>query len=127
MILGQARYVVRVDTREERLARNEVVFRDINERVDQAATGHGSDSGVYEFFCECSNLDCTLQVPLTFAAYESVRADPTQFVVAPGHDLPEIEEIVERTDTYQVVKKHDEAAQIAIEEDPRRARRDKGK
>jgi hypothetical protein len=115
-----------MDAREERLARNEVVFRDINERVDHSQLAHASGPDVYEFFCECSNLDCTLVIPLTIAVYESVRADPTQFVVAPGHELPEVEQVLERTDTYQVVKKEGEAAEIATEQDPRRPPRPSG-
>jgi hypothetical protein len=108
-----------VDAREERLARNEILFRDINEQVGLVATPQGADQHVYEFFCECSNLDCTLRLRMTLEFYESVRADPTLFVVAPGHDLPEIEEVVRRTDEYQVVKKHNGAAELAAAEDPR--------
>ena len=70
------------------LAKNEVIFRDLNERIAHIAAPHGDDH-VYEFLCECSNVDCTLRLPLTLAAYEEVRAVPTQFVVAPGHELPE--------------------------------------
>lgn len=54
-------------------------------------------------------------------AYESVRRDPAQFVVAPGHELPEIEVVVLRTKDYQVVRKQGEAAEVATEEDPRRS------
>jgi hypothetical protein len=77
------------------------------------------DRHVFEFLCECSNIDCTLRLPLTLAAYERVRVDPTQFVVAPGHDLPEIEDVVHRADGYQVVRKHGEAAELAEDRDPR--------
>jgi hypothetical protein len=58
-------------------------------------------------------------LPLTPAAYEDVRAIPTQFVVAPGHELPEIEEVLFRSDGYQVVKKRGDAAELATAEDPR--------
>jgi hypothetical protein len=64
-------------------------------------------------------VDCTLRLPLTLAAYEDVRAVPTRFVVAPGHELPEIEERVFRCDGYQVVKKHGDAAELVTAEDPR--------
>ena len=116
----KGRYGGGVDAREERLARNEVVFRDVNERIDQLAIAPADPAvETYEFFCECSNLDCTLLLSVTLETYERVRADATQFLVAPGHELPEIEEIVERADAYQVVKKDGEAAEIAREEDPR--------
>ncbi len=109
-----------VDAREERLARNETIFRDVNERIEQIASPDGRRDGhVYEFLCECSNLDCNFLLPLTVAEYEAVRAKPEQFLVAPGHELPEIETIVAHHSQYQVVIKHGQAAELAREEDPR--------
>ena len=108
-----------MDDREERLARNELLFRDLNEQVEFVATPVDADGSTFEFFCECSNLDCTLRLPLSLAEYENVRSDPTLFVVAPGHELPEIEEVLRRTDTYQAVRKEGEAARLAIRNDPR--------
>ena len=110
-----------MDAREERLVENEAMFRRINERIEEMAQAQGSGDGhVYEFLCECSNVDCTLRVPLSATAYELVRRDPAQFVVARGHELPEIEAVVFRTNDYQVVRKQGEAARVAAEEDPRR-------
>ena len=108
-----------MDAREERLARNESLFRSVNENIEEAAASGQLDEHVFEFFCECSNIDCTLLLPMTVSEYERVRADPKQFVVAPGHDLPEIEIVVARTDTYQVVIKEGEAAEFVTEHDPR--------
>jgi hypothetical protein len=108
-----------MDAREERLARNETLFRSVNERIEEAATSDQADQHLFEFFCECSNVDCTLLVRMTVREYERVRADPRQFLVAPGHELPEIESIVARTDAYQVVIKEGKAAEFATEHDPR--------
>jgi len=108
-----------MDAREERLARNEVLFRDVNEGIEELAVKQQPDAHVFEFFCECSNVDCTLRLPMRLATYERVRSDPTLFLVAPGHELPEIEVVVELTADYQVVKKEGEAATIAADSDPR--------
>jgi hypothetical protein len=108
-----------MDERERRLAKNESVFRAVNERIEQVAGAHGTDQHEFAFFCECSNADCTLQLRLTLAAYESARRDPAVFVVAPGHELPQIEEVLQRTAGYQLVRKHGEAAELAEELDPR--------
>ena len=108
-----------MDAREERLARNESLFRSVNENIEQAAASGQVDEHVFEFFCECSNIDCTLLLPMTVSEYERVRADPKQFVVAPGHDLPEIEIVVARTSAYQIVIKEGEAAEYVTEHDPR--------
>jgi hypothetical protein len=110
-----------MDAREERLANNEVLFREINERIADVAAPHATfrDDHPYEFLCECSNLSCDLRMPLTLFTYEEIRKDPTQFVVALGHELPEIEIVVTRTDDYQVVRKQGDAAELAEEKDPR--------
>lgn len=108
-----------MDSRERRLAENETLFREVNERVRAIASAHGDDEHVYEFFCECSNADCTLHVATTLAAYESVRTVPTRFLIAPGHALPEIERVVEAGEDSWVIEKIGEAAEIAAERDPR--------
>ncbi|MGH2933847.1 MAG: hypothetical protein ACRDL2_04950 [Gaiellaceae bacterium] len=109
-----------MDDRARRLAENERLFREVNERIERAAAGHGDDAHEYEFLCECSNLDCDLMLPLRLADYERARAEPVLFIVAYGHELPEIESVVDRADGYQLVRKHGEAARVAEEEDPRR-------
>ena len=108
-----------MDARETRLAQNEVVFREINERVSELAATHGSDEHLYTFFCECSNADCTLQVELTRNAYEEVRAHGARFLIAAGHELPEIERVIARNEGYWIVQKEDAAAELAREHDPR--------
>ena len=114
-----------MDAREERLVKNEIVFRDVNERIEKLALTHAEalrgerDLG---FLCECSNGDCTLRLLLSVAEYERARSDPSQFVVALGHELPEIEEVVFVGDTYQLVRKRGPAAAAAEAGDPRAAR-----
>lgn len=113
-----------MDQREKRLAKNETLFRSVNEEIELAATAGGRDAHVFEFVCECSNPDCTLLLPLTVSEYEQVREQPTHFLVAPGHELPEIESVVARKGAYQVVAKHGDAATLAIEDDPRSEKQD---
>jgi hypothetical protein len=108
-----------MDAREERLARNEALFRDVNERVRAVAAQHGGQPHLYQFFCECSNIDCTFQLEALLAEYEAVRAFPNRFLVVPDHWLPEVETVVERTDRWWTVEKHGEAAALAEDLDPR--------
>ncbi len=109
--------------REERLAANEALFREVNERVAEVATHflevETRDAPV-DFTCECGRAECAEPIPMTVAEYEAVRAEPTHFAVVPGHEQPEIERIVERHPTYLVIEKRDEEAQeVARETDPR--------
>jgi len=108
-----------MDAREKRLAQNESLFRSVNERIEQAALEAGVDNHRFEFLCECSNADCNLLLPLTVTEYEAIRKTPTLFIVAPGHELPEIETVVAKRGAYQVVVKRGEAAEFVTERDPR--------
>jgi hypothetical protein len=108
-----------MDPRQERLARNEVLFREVNERVREIAAVHGEDDHLYEFYCECSNGDCTFQLPVTLADYEAVRSHGSRFLIAPSHALPEIETVIERHEGWWVVEKRGEPAELAEELDPR--------
>ena len=108
-----------MDARQERLARNEALFREVNERVRAIASVHGDDDHVYEFFCECSNADCTFQLQATIAEYEAVRANSAHFMIAPEHALPEIEIVVERMEQRWVVEKQGEPGELVERLDPR--------
>jgi hypothetical protein len=108
-----------MDPRQERLARNEALFREVNEQVRAIAAVHGADAHVYEFYCECSNADCTFQLRATLDEYEAVRAHPARFMIAPSHSLPEIEVVVERTENRWVVEKRGEPAELVEDLDPR--------
>jgi hypothetical protein len=108
-----------MDAREQRLAQNEALFREVNEKVEAIAAAHGDDDHLYEFYCECSNADCTLQVPATLAAYEGVRAHPRRFLVAPEHWLPEIETVEATTENWWVIEKHGDAGRLVEHLDPR--------
>jgi len=107
-----------MDDRDRRMAQNEALFREVNERVNDVA-GALRDDATFEYLCECSNTDCTFRVPLTRGEYEGVRGDPTQFIVLPDHFLPEIETVVMQNDRYSIVRKTGEAGEYAAKLDPR--------
>jgi hypothetical protein len=101
-----------------RLAHNESVFRSINERIE-AGTWPASPSELVAFRCECAALRCNLLLEATVADYEAIRSDSRQFLVAPGHELPGIETVVEREPGYVVVRKVGDAGKVADATDPR--------
>jgi len=108
--------------REERLGANEALFREVNERVAEVADQFlaGETPATVNFSCECPDGACVEKIALTVDEYEAVRAKPTQFAVVPGHEVPDIERIVERHPNYLVIEKQDpDAEQVARETDPR--------
>jgi hypothetical protein len=44
---------------------------------------------------------------------------PTLFLVRPGHALPDVEEVVERQDGFDIARKNGPAAEVAEQLDPR--------
>jgi hypothetical protein len=107
--------------RQDRIARNEVLFRDLNERLKEITESltAGDDEGILEIFCECGSVDCMERIRVAVESYERVRATPERFLVAPDHDVPEVEDVVDRIDACWVVEKHEGQARIARETHPR--------
>lgn len=104
---------------EERAARNEALFREVNEQVQTLAGRHG-DAGRDELavVCECSNDACSERLQVAVETYEAVRSDGRQFLVAPGHER-DFEHVVARRPDYLIVKKDGAAGRIAEQTDPR--------
>jgi hypothetical protein len=108
-----------VDTRQQRVAKNETLFRQVNERIEDVNEAL-DEAEPSDFLCECGDESCTSPVSLTLAEYERVRSDPRHFVIAHGHEVIDVERVIERTDRYSVVEKFaGEAERIAVETDPR--------
>jgi hypothetical protein len=110
-----------VDSRQQRVAKNEALFRRVNERIEEIneALARNSDSES-DFLCECGNDDCTSPVSATLSEYEEVRSNARHFLIAHGHDVIDVERVVRETDRYAVVEKFSgEARRIAVETDPR--------
>jgi len=101
-----------------RMAKNEAVFRDVNERIEAGALPADTDK-LLAFCCECARLGCNQLVEVTVATYELVRANPQRFLLAVGHELDGVEKIVSHGANYIVVEKIGGAGQVAQALDPR--------
>jgi mannose-1-phosphate guanylyltransferase len=85
----------------ERLARNQALFRAVNERIETIA----GDNEAVEFVCECSNTDCADTIKLNLGEYERIRSNATWFVIRSDHDISQIERVISQDDGYAVVEK----------------------
>ena len=94
-----------MDERAERIGRNEDLFRKVNDQIEGVNEAFGTITGTMSLLCECGKLDCTEQIDLTLDEYRELRSDPTHFAVKPGHEIPDVESIVERRSGYDVVAK----------------------
>jgi hypothetical protein len=104
-----------LDLRRERAARNQNLFREVNERIEDAS----ATASFVSFVCECADVKCGERVSLTLEEYEHVRSHPNRFVVVPGHNIVDVELIDVASDRYFVVSKLGRGAQVARELDPR--------
>jgi hypothetical protein len=115
-----------MEPRESRLAKNEAVFREVNERVIEIKEALGPDPRSSELvdglICECSDQGCLERVgPLTVSDYEAIRRDPRRFIIAANHQALDVESVIEMNPTYWVVEKREGVpAEVARERDPRR-------
>ena len=107
------------DESARRLARNEALFRETNEAIERGQWP-GDPRKQVRFRWECSRLECDQAVELAVAEYERVRSFPRRFVLAVGHEMPEIETVVDRGEGHVVVEKQDTAGDTASASDPRR-------
>ncbi|HXO08150.1 MAG TPA: hypothetical protein VN880_08960 [Solirubrobacteraceae bacterium] len=101
-----------------RTARNEAIFRDVNEAL-RAGHWPGEESAPIAFRCECGQLGCSRLIELTAKEYERIRDHPRRFFVAPDHQVPEAETVIDRRDDYLVVEKREHAGRVAEATDPR--------
>jgi hypothetical protein len=106
------------EQRQDRIARNEATYRDVNEAIE-AGRADAADDPPRPYMCECGLLECNVLVELTRAEYEAVRANPIRFFMVDGHEIPDVENIVERTDRFIVAEKVELGAKVAEERDPR--------
>jgi len=105
--------------RARRVGENEALFRTVNEQVRDLNQTFLVE-GTLRIVCECGEQSCIDQIELMPGEYEAVRSDSALFAVKPGHEVEDVETVVERKDGYWVVRKAPGAPQrIARETDPR--------
>jgi hypothetical protein len=112
-----------VSENQMRRARNEALFREVNDRIVELETGLGGydrdDSLLIGFVCECPREGCNEMLEVTRGQYEAVRDHPRRFLVLPGHEDGDIARVVERHAQFLIVEKIGEAGEVAVEQDPR--------
>jgi hypothetical protein len=108
---------------QEQEAKNETIFREMNEWTQEGHDPVGADSpdarGIY--LCECSDRSCTEPISLTRAEYEAIRGVAVRFAIALNHENPEIDMVLFENERFATVEKfHGAGRRIALATDPRR-------
>jgi hypothetical protein len=106
--------------RENKLAQNETLFRAVNENIEKTAVENRYAAGdLPSFVCECADTECGDLIQLSITQYEEVRANPDRFLLWPGHEVEDIENVVERFENFVVVEKIGRGRDTAEDTDPR--------
>ena len=98
---------------EERAGRNEALFREVNENIAKLEERLPGVAETMPVICECAFADCTTQIEIALDEYANVRRHPDWFIVAPHHEQPSVEHVVEERRGYLVVEKNGVAAAAA--------------
>jgi len=108
-----------LNPRAKRIAENEIRFREINERMARDVRDIVDPQERLDLVCECGFDTCRETVGMRLGDYDHERADGRHFFLVPGHEIEDLERIVERREGYAVVEKKGDAATVATEHDPR--------
>ena len=99
--------------REVRAARNQALFRAINEKLRRLNETFASVTETFTVACECADTTCIEMIEISPHDYLAVRAEPRHFAVLPAHVYPEVEVVVRESERYLVVEKTAAAAEVA--------------
>jgi hypothetical protein len=101
------------EKREVRAARNQSLFRAVNENMRVLNDGFAQITETFAIACECADQRCIETIEIRPEDYAAVRAEPRHFAVLPGHVYPDVERVVREADGYVVVEKQGTAAEVA--------------
>lgn len=102
---------------ERRLAENELLFRNANEKVREsleklknsdeakAVPSLAKNDIPVHFYCECSDKKCRKRIIMKPDEHKKLHQNSSQFVLIPGHEITSIERVMKTEDDYVVVEK----------------------
>jgi hypothetical protein len=109
-----------VGERERKLGLNEAMFREVNERLEELNRTFADFTDRLHVVCECADMACAEMIDVPAADYERIRSDPTLFILVTGHEVTDVEDVVEVLPGFEVVRKREgEPERVARATDPR--------
>jgi hypothetical protein len=79
------------------------LFRAVNEEIVKLG-GSRFDPNDLDLVCECRDSRCMAVMRMRIEEYEAMCAEPDLIAVVPGHEGCGLENVVERTDRYVIVR-----------------------
>lgn len=91
------------DSSASKAAKNEALTRSLNEGLARGEEKWPSEAPT--FICECSDLACVEEIALSLEDYCEIHDERQRFIVRPGHEVVEIESVVEDRGEFKVIEK----------------------
>jgi hypothetical protein len=101
------------EEREVRAARNQAMFRAVNEQLSSLNEAFEAVTNTFTIACECADDTCVEMVAVAPEDYEAVRKEPRRFVVMRDHVEPDVEVVVDETAAFLVVEKIEAGGNVA--------------
>jgi hypothetical protein len=109
-----------VSERQRRVAENEAIFREVNERIESLSHDLRGTGRTLQIVCECGDTGCIERIAVPAGRYEDVRGHPARFLLVTGHEQLEVEQVVSVFGAYEIVEKTAPAGrEVAAATDPR--------
>jgi hypothetical protein len=74
-------------------------FRAINDEIGRV------DGEQTDYVCECGNPVCAAPIVLSAEILVRLHAEPDLFVVSPGHEIADVELVVERGEGFVIIRR----------------------
>jgi hypothetical protein len=96
--------------RARRLRQNEELMEQLNRRIERTLDEIREDDdeerdAPIAFLCECSHLDCRARISLAPSRFDRIHRDPEVFILVPGHEIPDVERVVDQEGDFLIVRK----------------------
>jgi len=91
--------------REARAAQNELVFRTVNEQIVKMTDRFRAQLSEIDIVCECADTTCVGSIRINATTFAGIDRDTGKFLVLPGHEDEQVEQVLEKHEGYYVVLK----------------------
>jgi hypothetical protein len=98
------------EERERRAARNQLLFRAVNEQILNLTERFQAERSDLDLVCECADPSCIGTVRLELEEFSRIDRDENAFLVIRGHEDVQAEDVVDTRDGYVIVRKRNLAA-----------------
>src|SRR4051794_38125750 len=96
-----------LETADPQLVRRATLAETNSRQVNEMIERDDAESAYGLFLCECGHIGCSTTIRIPLAVYEETRTAFERFILAPGHEIAAVDEVLERGPDYLLVAKRE--------------------